>query len=151
MPSAALQTSVPRSITLDTSLGVDTSVGFAISFGANAADGSVITADLVHVRLRPEDENPRAVFLRDSVGEGWIVKNSPLQIWVAPSENGSFIATHALVSIYGIGNSQKDAVDDFIATLLDCYESLEEDADRDEAVARQFASFKNSLIDRSLA
>lgn len=55
------------------------------------------------------------------IAPGWAV-HKPLMVTLEQDEDGNFVASEVLFAIYGVGATQREALADFVTTLIDYYQ-----------------------------
>lgn len=72
---------------------------------------------------------PRQSLLFGSLGPyapGWIVRQ-PLPVSFIPDEDGTFIVSDEVFPVYGTGESITEAMADYLTSLVELYEIVEQD------------------------
>lgn len=70
---------------------------------------------------------PEFYYLVGEIEPGWVLRR-PMKIWVDRDDEGEYVATNDQMSVFGVGKEWSDAIDDYVASLIDYYELIEREA-----------------------
>ena len=74
---------------------------------------------------RSKPDRGYGVTLSGQVIHGYVLAR-PLSVWVEQDEEGMFLASDSVTTVYGYGDTGQDAVADYVVSLVEYYELLEE-------------------------
>ena len=98
------------------------SIASAISgFPLPIAERKITTASFLVL------EQPEVVFFWGSIAPGWIVRQ-PLRVLIERDEAGDYVVSDSELAVYGVGADRISAMADYIQSLIEYYEIMEEES-----------------------
>ncbi len=72
---------------------------------------------------QPANLSALHLFLKGNIAPGWEMREQ-FPIVMEQDEDKSFIVSDSLFAVYGVADTQQDAIDDFVTSLIEYYEIL---------------------------